>query len=318
MTTPRADHKELASIELRLDISKAIPLRFAAMGKLAIVVSLSFGALAACGPSRAGTTGPDADHHGSIDAPPGGGGDAPAGGYNVYAHSDGVLYTIDLQTKALVTVGNFNAPPPTGSSTPDVITDLAVAPDGTIYVNSETALYTASPMDGHVTLVGSLSTCGTKAVALTTTSDGRLWMGDYMGAICQIDISVSPPTVGAPVTMSNGMALAGDMVGVDNGTVFGTAYSLGTSSTQNDNSLVKIDVATGTVTMIGASGFPKLFGVSFANNQVFGFTHDGTGRVVTIDTSTGVGTMFGTFMDPMTSKGISFAGAGVNSLVVIE
>ncbi len=313
MTKTRADHKELASVALLLDISKPIPLRFAAMGKLLIVMSLSLGAVAACGPSSRDGTSPDADTH-AIDAP----GDAPAGGYNVYAHSDGVLYTIDLQTKALVTVGNFNAPPPTGSTTPDVITDLAVAPDGTIYVNSETALYTASAMDGHVTLVGSLSTCGTKAVALTTTSDGRLWMGDYMGAICQIDITVSPPTVGAPVTMSNGMALAGDMVGVDDGTVFGTAYSLNTSSTQNDNSLVKIDVATGTVTMIGASGYPKLFGVSFANNQVFGFTHDGTGRVVTIDTATGVGTMFGTFMDPMTNKGISFAGAGVNSLVVIE
>ena len=114
------------------------------------------------------------------------------------------------------------------------------------------------------------------------------------------------------------MALAGDMVGVGDGTVFGTAYKPEHAATQNNNSLVKVDVTTGAVTMIGASGFPKLFGVSFANNQVFGFTHDGTGRVVTIDTTTGVGTMFGTFMDPMTSKGISFAGAGVNSLVVIE
>jgi len=87
------------------------------------------------------------------------------------------------------------------SSGHDVITDLAVAPDGTIYVISETALYTASVVDGHVTRVGSLSACGQKGVALTTTSDGRLWMGDYMGAICQIDISQNPPVVQAPVMM---------------------------------------------------------------------------------------------------------------------
>jgi hypothetical protein len=117
--------------------------------------------------------------------------------------------------------------------------------------------------------------------------------------------------------MSNGMALAGDFVGVGNGTVFGTAYKLSDAATQNNNSLVKIDLATGAVTTIGASGYPKLFGASFQENQVFAFTHDGTGRVVTIDTTTGAGSMFGTFTDPATNKGIAFAGAGVNSLVVI-
>jgi hypothetical protein len=272
--------------------------------------------LMGCGPDARGGGG-----GGTVDGNNGGGGDDGSGGSNsylVYAHSDGVLYTIDLTTKSLVTVGSFNAPPAQGSSTPDVITDLAVAPDGTIYVISETALYTASSTDGHVTKAGSLATCGQKGVALTTTSDGRLWMGDFMGAICQIDLSHGTPIVKSPIMMSGGMALAGDMVGVGDGTVFGTAYQLSQSATQNDNILVKIDVATGAVTQIGASGFPKLFGASFQENKVFGFTHDGTGRVITIDTTTGAGSMFGTFMDPSTHKPISFAGAGVNSLVVIE
>jgi hypothetical protein len=252
--------------------------------------------------------------------PPGGGGGGGGGGsgsntgdnYVVYAHADHVLYQIDLGAKSLVTVGNFNAP------NNDVITDLAVAPDGTIYTISETTLYTANASDGHVTKVGSLSTCGTRGVALTTTSDGRVWVGDYMGAICQIDISGATPVVKAPVMMQGGYALSGDIVGVDNGTVFGSAYKLSDSQTQNDNILVTVDVDTGAVTQIGATGFPKLFGVAFQQNQVFGFTHDGTGRVVTIDTATGQGTMFGTFMDPVSNMGISFAGAGVSSLVTIE
>ncbi len=263
---------------------------------------LAFLAVAACGPgTHGGTPGPDGSM--GIDSNNGGDDDAPPPtSYPIYAHSDGVLYTIDLVTKALVTIGNFNAP------SNDVITDLAVAPDGTIYVISNTAIYTASPTDGHVTKVGSLSTCGQQGVALTTTSDGRLWMVDFKGAICQIDISVSPPVVKAPVMMSDNMALSGDMVGVDNGTVFGTAYNLTQSATQTNNVLVKVDVTTGAVTQIGASGYPKLFGASFSQGKVFG----------TIDTTTGAGTMFGTFMDPATNKGISFAGAGVNSLVVIE
>jgi hypothetical protein len=257
--------------------------------------------VAACGSSHAG--GPDGH---------GGGDSGGSSSYLVYAHSDTVLYNIDLSTKTLVTVGNFNAP------NADVITDLAVAPNGTIYVISKTTLYTASAVDGHVTRVGSLATCGQYGVALTTTPDGRLWVGDFMGAICQIDISGATPTVKPPVQMQGGYALSGDMVGVGNGTVFGSAYKLSDMQTQNDNVLVTVDVTTGAVTELGATGYPKLFGVSFQENQVFGFTHDGSGRVVTIDTATGTGTMFATFMDPATGKGISFAGAGVNSLVVIQ
>jgi hypothetical protein len=262
--------------------------------------------LAACGPSG---------RDGGVDANAMGSGSGSGSGnqsYLVYAHSDTVLYSIDLTNKNLVTVGDFNAP------NSDVITDLAVAPNGMIYVISETTLYTASPTDGHVTQVGSLSNCGTYGVALTTTSDGRLWVGDYMGAICQIDISGATPVVKSPVRMQGGYALSGDMVGVDNGTVFGSAYKLNDSQTQSNNVLVTVDVTTGAVTERGATGYPKLFGVAFQQNQVFGFTHDGSGRVVTIDATTGNGTMFGTFSDPSSGKGISFAGAGVNSLVVIQ
>src|SRR5262249_43074617 len=131
-------------------------------------------------------------------------------------------------------------------------------------------------------------------------------------------ISSATPVVKPPVMMQGGYALSGDMVGIGNGTVFGSAYKLSDSSTQNNNVLVTVEVSTGAVTPAGSTGFPKLFGVAFQQNQVFGFTHDGSGRVVTINTTTGQGTMFGTFTDPGTGKGISFAGAGVNSLIVIE
>ncbi|MGE5186480.1 MAG: hypothetical protein ACM31C_30700 [Acidobacteriota bacterium] len=278
--------------------------------------------MAACGP--AGRNGGGGGGGGNVDAPvtTDTGSTGPSS-YLVYAHSDTVLYTIDLVGKTLVKVGGFNAPNITiGSTTkPDPITDLAVAPNGTIYVISETALYTASATDGHVTKVGSLSTCGQRAVALTTTSDGRLWMGDFMGAICEIDISGASPVVKAPVMMQGGLALSGDMVGTGNGTVFGTAYKLSDSAnsgTQANNLLVTVDVATGAVTQIGSSGYPKLFGTAAQDNVIFGFTHDGSGRVVMIDKTTGHGTIFGTFMDPATNMGISFSGAGVNSLVVIQ
>jgi hypothetical protein len=234
--------------------------------------------------------------------------------YTVYAHSDHVLYSIDLMAKSLVRVGPFNAPKVGGNE--DVITDLAVAPDNTIYVISKTNLYTADPVDGHVTLVGPVTVCGSDNVGLTTTPDGKLYAADYLGAFCQIDVATSPPTVTPIGTLGSNMALSGDLVGLSDGTVYGTAYDKGDSATQKSNLLVELDPATGSMkTNIGATTFPKLFGVAYALGQVFAFTHDGSGDVITVDPKTGAGTLFNSFMDPSTQKGISFAGAGVNSMV---
>ncbi len=241
--------------------------------------------------------------------------------YTVYAHSDHVLYAIDLVAKALITVGPFNAPivGTGGTAHEDSITDLAVAPDDTIWVISKTSLYTADPTDGHVTLVGALSDCGTQTVALTFTPDGQLYAGDRMGAFCRIDLSQTPPAVIPVGQLGLGLALTGDLVAVSDGTMYGTAYKLSDPAnmgTNLDNILVKIDPSTGMVlSQIGMTGSPKLFGIAYDQGQVFAFTHDGTGNVVTIDPVTGAGTPYGTFVDPTTMTGISFAGAGVNALV---
>jgi len=282
-----------------------------------------FACLAACGPNGRG--GPDGKGSGS-DSHSGGDGQQGCGGllncYSVYAHADHELYVIDLMAKTLTDIGPFHAPNVTiGSTTEeDVITDLAVAPDNTIYVISETALYTASPTDGHVTSVGTLAACGERGVALTTTPDGKLWEGDFTGVMCNIDISGATPVVGAPITIGSNMALSGDFVAIADGTVYGTAYDLADGSgmgTQANNVLVKLDLTTGAVTKVGSTGYGRLFGTSYADGKVFAFTHDATGDVVTLDPTTGVGTLFQSFNDPTSHNPISFAGAGVNSLVPV-
>ena len=272
-------------------------------------------AVLACGPNGSHNgPGDDDDDTGDANNGSNGSNGSNGGGYTVYAHSDTVLYSIDLANQTLVTVGPFNSP------NHESMTDLAVGTDGTIYVISETYIYTANAANGQLTELGPMNACGMQTVALTTTSSGQIWAGDFKGALCQIDVTASPPTIAAPITMGSGMALTGDFVGVSDGTIFGTAYKLSDpsgSGTQANNVLVKVDLTSGAVTQLGSTGFPQLYGVAFQEGKVFGFTHDGTGRVVTIDTTTGVGTLFGTFMDPTTNKGISFGGAGVNALVQI-
>jgi hypothetical protein len=254
---------------------------------------------------------------GSDDLVDGGTADGPGGTSNcnndpssctftVYAHSNTVLYKVDFTTNNLVTVGSFNVN--------DTMTDLAVAPDNTIYTVSKTNLYTASATDGHATLVSSIQTCGTDNVALSTTPDGKLWVGDGAGDFCQIDITTMPPTVKNIGKLGGTMALSGDLVGIGDGTLFGTALDTSSSTTAKNNLLVTIDPTTGMIiTQVGQTGFPQLYGVAYAQGKVFGFTHDGTGRVITIDPKTGVGTLYKTFNDPTTNKPISFSGAGVNS-----
>lgn len=298
----------------------------------AYVLLAGFVAGAGCSPALSQPDHPDARFGEVTDAsalpdlfhaPGDDGGGAVCGAgdcYTVYAHADHILYSIDLAAKSLVVVGPFHAPQVgTGSNMKeDTITDLAVAPDSTIYVNSATNLYTADPADGHVTLVTSLGKCGNFVVALSFTSDGVLIAGDFAGDYCKVDTSTNPATITKLGTLGMGLALEGDLVAVADGTMYGTAYETGSnqSATEMNNILVKIDPTTGKVlSKIGSTGFPNLFGVAFAAGQVFGFTHDGTGRVITIDPHTGKGTLYGTFKDPSSGMGIRFAGAGVNPMV---
>ena len=255
---------------------------------------------------------------------PGGGGQQGCGElsgcYTVYAHSDHELYHIDLKNKLLVLIGKFGAPQvrdSAGKMVEDTITDLAVAPDDTVYGISHTNLYAANPKTGQVTLLGPVTACGDFAVALTFAADTTLYTGDFKGAFCRIDPTARPPQVTLVAHLSGGLALSGDIVAVGDGTMYGTAYKLSDSAgsgTQQSNLLVKIEPKTGNTTIVGSTGFPKLFGVAFDQGKVFGFTHDGTGDVVTIDPKTGVGTRYNTFTDSA-GKGISFAGAGVNAKV---
>jgi hypothetical protein len=272
--------------------------------------------LSACGPPSEQEGSPDgggsADGGGRADAGPQLGCGELQGCFTTYANSDLVLYHVDLVGRALVRIGPFEI----GEN----MTDIAVSPDGQVFGISETAFYAVDAGDGHGTRLAPLEACGTFGVALTFGPDGTLYAGDFNGAFCRIDVSVTPPDVIRVGDLGDDLALAGDLVAVADGTLYGTAYDTSTPATQDDNLLVRIDPASGTATRLAGTriGWGRLFGVGYDVGTVFAFTHDGTGEVVTVDPLTGAGTLYATFTDPASGSGIAFAGAGVNSLVPPE
>lgn len=290
-------------------------------GTFCVLGVVSMFAAAACSPDdRGGGGGADArgGGDGGFVSPFVDGGDVgPQEGcgeleacYTVWASSDSTLYHLDLVNQELVRVGTFN-------QTSGNMTDIAVAPDDTIWGVTEYSLYRISKVNGEATEVAPLDSCGAFGVALTFTRDGKLWAGDYNGAFCRIDVASDPPRVIPVGQLSNNMALSGDIVAVEDGTIFGTAYSLSDFSTQSNNVLVRLNPDTGAVTTVGSgTGYDRLFGVAFDQGQLFAFSHDGTGEVVTVDPLSGAGTVYGTFDDEGTP--ITFSGAAVNPHVRVS
>jgi hypothetical protein len=277
-----------------------------------LVVIVSALALAACAPDTrtegdddgadaapASVDGGDPDGN-FVDAglvPDGsGGGDA----FAVYVHSKDTLYTMDPTSFALTTVGTFDPP------TADDITDLAVAADGTIFVISKTKLYTADAHDAHVTFVANLSSTPTAGnVGLTFLPGGDLLATDKSGGIRSINTSTG--VVHEIGTFSNGFRTAGDLVAVENGTMYAISdYGPGGVATFSNNWLITVDPATGQTTPIGQIGVSGVFGAAFINGKVMVFTK--TGQIVEVDRTTGHGTVKATTV-------IEFWGAGVSPLV---
>ncbi len=239
------------------------------------------------------------------------------GCYTIYAHTDHSLYYVDLTTTSLVPVGPFQAPPTTEAGVgEDSLLDLAVTPDDVVWVVSQSALYRADAMTGHVTKVGDIAPCGAGNVALTATTSGKLYLGDEKGAICSLDPATTPPKVTLIGSLNGGLALVGDLATIGDGTTFGSAYSVASPATLTNNLLVRIDLSNVNATASdGGIGYGRLFGVAFGAGKVFAFTHDGTGGVIAIDPSTGTGTLYNQFTDPTTNQRALFQGAGVNPLV---
>lgn len=254
--------------------------------------------LVACGsPSRgSGDDGDDDADAGTGDGAPGG--DGAVGTTAVYAHTPTQLYRIDPDTYQLMMIGTF-------TNGGDEMTDIAIDKNGLMIGVSRTKVYRVDPTTAATTMLSSgltgtfnglsfvpaaqVGSTGDDVLVGTRNEDGLVFRVDPMtGATTQIG------------NMGGGYVSSGDLVAVDG---FGTVLTAD-NGFSNDR-LVRLAPSTFAATAIGTDiGVAEIWGVAFWKNKIFGFTS--TGKFLTIDPNTGVGTI-------IQNTGPSWYGAAVTT-----
>jgi hypothetical protein len=263
------------------------------------------GLVAACGP---GGHGAGDDQGSGIDAP----GSASDGGTDislVYAHSGTMLYRVDSTSFTTVAIGPFNID---GES----LTDLAVDKNEHMVGITLDRLYSIDSTTGSATLFKSLSESASGFTSLSyiptdltdPNSADILVSANDQGAVYQIDATTgSAKEIGSyGMSGSNKIVSSGDLIGVRDLGIYAT---VDVGNQQNDDYLAKIDPATWQATLIGSgTGFSKIFGLGFWAGTIYGFVDggDNAGKMITIDSTTGVGTL-------VNSGTVEWYGAGVTT-----
>lgn len=219
---------------------------------------------------------------------------------SMFVHSDTTLYAVDDQDFDLIHIGEF------GLGEEDLVTDLAVTPDGQVYAISSDNVFRVASDTGEATLATEFD--GGLNVGMTFLDSGELLVAEKDGTVRRVDPESGDVT---PVgTFGRGYGTAGDLVAVSDGTMFAIAEDL-EGEEGDSNVLVTIDPASGEVAdVIGPIGFADVFGCAYARGHVYAFTKGGD--IIEVDRTTGAGRMVRSYPD------ITFWGAGVSPTVDVE
>jgi len=273
-------------------------------------VFLAVAVLTACGPSDRGqpaADGPAQPDASTIDAPP------SVDTSRVYAHSGLMLYRLDNLTLAATPIG-----PMTGLDTNQNLLDLAVNKDDALFGITRDKLYSLSATTGAATLVKDLSANSRGFTSLSFAPDADpsnpdiLVTANDQGDVFQIDVTGNQAVAtqigsyGTDSTLGK-IVSSGDLIAVRG---FGVYATVDVGSGTLDY-LAKLDPANNwKATLIGPTGFDKIFGLGFWGGKIYGFVDDGfdagTGDVIELDPDTGAGLSLG-------QANIRWFGAGVST-----
>lgn len=243
------------------------------------------------------------------DAAPAAGSDAGPPANNdlvlVYAHSGTDLFKVNPQTLDITRVGAFQTAAGTYVQN---VTDIAVDKAGRMLGITFTQLLEIDANTAVCKFLAPLLFGGQlNGLSWIRTNDGNeiLAATGNDGVVLRID-----PVTGKGTPLGNlggGLRSSGDIVSVAN---YGTLITLrGEGRGDGSDLLATLDPVTGNATVIGPTGFTKVWGVGFWGNRVFGFTQ--AGQFILIDPKTGAGKL----IQQITA--FPFWGAGVSTSVTV-
>jgi hypothetical protein len=218
----------------------------------------------------------------------------PISGQKMYAQSATQLFVIDPTSLKLSLVDVFHP------NAPD-INDIAVTPNGKLYAISINDLYQVNPTTAELTHVTKVE--GTANVALTFEVSGTLLSSDKEGMLRRIDPKTG--TVTALGAYGANLGASGDIVAIKDGTLFG----VNDVNATNNNELLTINPTTGAAKVIGATGYPRVWGLAYWKGSVYGLTK--TGDLLAINPKTGQATLVQTYP-------YEFWGAAVTPMAPID
>jgi len=205
------------------------------------------------------------------------------------AGDNGQLYTIDPATGATTAF-----PDPLGVTVSDIAWDPA---NGQLYavnlaLNSE--WYGINETTGMATAVGATGIAYLNALVCGSAGVCYAAGGPSFQNLYTIKVATGVATLVGQV--GTAFFSSGDLDFV-NGVLYATSIS-----TVSSDALWSIDTTTGAGTEIGSIGYANVYGLADnGNGTLYGFTNptgsSSTGDVLTIDTSTGVGSLLATY-DP--------------------
>ncbi|MCB9676353.1 MAG: hypothetical protein H6737_14615 [Alphaproteobacteria bacterium] len=184
----------------------------------------------------------------------------------VYANTSDSLYEVDPISGARALVGQFRTP---DGAVVGEMTDIAIDHQGRVYGGTYDALYQIDPATAAVTRL-----CDTQVemVGMAFTPDGHLLAaGDTV--IQRLD----PATcAAAPVLSGTPYNTSGDLVGLPDGYLYWTVWG-----DDETDGLVRIDPQTWELAYLGDIPVARLFGLGYADGQLFGFSD--TGETVAVE-----------------------------------
>jgi hypothetical protein len=222
--------------------------------------------------------------------------------WKLYAHDRERLFVMDPSTlksgkPRLDVVGTFSF----DSSIPVTersINDIAVTTDGLLYAVSKTYLYRVDPLTAKLTKVTEVRDKNNQKpppnVALTFERSGRLLASDKEGALRRIHYTGTQTGLVEDIgSYGDGQGSSGDLVAIQDGTIFGVSDK-GLGATTDNNRLLKVSSSTGKATPIGYIGHGYVWGLAYWSGIIYGFTSEPTtvsGKLLKIDPVTGKGTL---------------------------